>query len=69
MVRSVDHPKLGKLDLVGQPVRFSDCDAGPRSAAPELGEHTDVILREFGYNAAEIAALKERNIIAAGRNA
>src|SRR5262249_10941821 len=69
MVKSVTHPQLGKLDLVGQPVRSADCAAGPRSAEPELGEHTDVILRELGYGAAEIAALKDRNIIAAGRNA
>jgi crotonobetainyl-CoA:carnitine CoA-transferase CaiB-like acyl-CoA transferase len=69
MVKSVSHPKLGKLDLVGQPVRFSDCDAGPRTAAPELGAHTDIILRELGYDAAEIAALKDRGIIVAGRDA
>jgi formyl-CoA transferase len=67
LVKSVTHPQLGEIDLVGQPVKFSNCDAGPRTAAPELGEHTDVILRELGYNAAEIAALKERNIVAAGR--
>jgi len=69
MVRSVSHPKLGTLDLVGQPVRFSACDAGPRSAAPELGEHTDVILRELGYDARQIEKLKQHNIIAAGRDA
>jgi formyl-CoA transferase len=69
MVRSVSHPKLGALDLVGQPVRFSDCDAGPRTAAPEFGEHTDVILRELGYDARQIEELKQHNIIAAGRNA
>jgi len=67
LVKSVTHPQLGEIDLVGQPVRSSNCDAGPRTAAPELGEHTEVILRELGYNAAEIAALKERNIVAAGR--
>ena len=69
MVRSVTHAKLGKLDLVGQPVKFSDLEAGPRTAAPELGEHTDVILRELGYGSAEIAALKDKGIIATGRNA
>jgi formyl-CoA transferase len=69
MVRSVNHAKLGTLELVGQPVRFSDCDAGPRTAAPELGEHTEIILRELGYGSDQIAALKDRNIIAVGRSA
>jgi len=69
IVRPVNHPRLGTLDLVGQPVKFSDCDLGPRTAAPELGEHTDVILSELGYDSVEIAALKDRNIIAAGKNA
>ena len=68
IVRAVNHPTLGKLDLVGQPVRFSDCDAGPRTAAPELGEHTDSILRELGYSPAEVTALREQNIIAARRS-
>ena len=67
IARSVEHPELGSLSLVGQPVKFSDCDAGPRTPAPELGEHTDVILRELGYGPGEIAALKERNIVAARR--
>src|SRR5262249_27429287 len=67
LARAVDHPTLGTLDLVGQPVKFSDCDAGPRTAAPEIGEHTDEILHELGYDTAEIATLKTNNIIATGR--
>jgi crotonobetainyl-CoA:carnitine CoA-transferase CaiB-like acyl-CoA transferase len=30
---------------------------------PELGEHTDRILRELGYDAAAIAGLRERGAI------
>jgi crotonobetainyl-CoA:carnitine CoA-transferase CaiB-like acyl-CoA transferase len=69
MARSVDHPRLGKLDLVGQPLSLSDCDGGPRTAAPELGEHTDAILRELGYDGNAIAALRKKHIIGPEKDA
>jgi len=30
---------------------------------PDLGEHTDAILKEFGFKAVEIAALRKTNAI------
>jgi formyl-CoA transferase len=63
MARPVEHPKLGRLDLVGQPLSMSGCDGAPRTAAPELGEHTDTILRELGYGASEIETLRKKHII------
>jgi crotonobetainyl-CoA:carnitine CoA-transferase CaiB-like acyl-CoA transferase len=35
-----------------------------REPAPLLGQHTDEVLRELGYDAAEIASLVERKIVA-----
>ncbi|MBV9331169.1 MAG: CoA transferase [Alphaproteobacteria bacterium] len=66
MARSVTHPARGDIALVGQPVRFSDLDPGPRTVAPRLGEHTQTILRELDYSPQEIAALRRDNIIAGG---
>ncbi len=63
MVRPVEHPRLGTLNLVGQPLSIGNHDAGPRSPAPELGEHTDAILRELGYNDNAIRALHEKRIV------
>jgi itaconate CoA-transferase len=36
----------------------------PMGPVPALGEHTDAVLRELGYDAAEIAAMHAANIVA-----
>jgi formyl-CoA transferase len=59
IARPVRHPKLGDIKVVGQPINMS---AAPQPAelrpTPELGEHTDEVLRSLGYDPAAIAALR-----------
>ena len=43
--------------MLGIPVKMSDTPGEIRRVAPELGEHTDEVLREAGFSDAEIAAL------------
>jgi formyl-CoA transferase len=50
---------MGDITLVGQPFTLSRTPSRLISAAPEYGEQTDEILGEFGYTAAEIAALRQ----------
>ena len=50
---------LGAITILGQPVGLSRTPSHLVSAAPEYGEHTDAILSELGYSAAEIAAFRE----------
>jgi crotonobetainyl-CoA:carnitine CoA-transferase CaiB-like acyl-CoA transferase len=63
MTVEVDHPAFGALRQVGIPLKFSSTPGSIRSAPPLLGEHTDEVLAEIGYGAAEVAALRERGAV------
>ena len=60
----VDYPGLPHPAPVGRmPVDFSKSDTGVRLRAPTLGEHTDEILGELGYDTAKIADFRSRRVI------
>lgn len=59
----VEHPLLGPLKLVGQPVHLERTPYRMRRAAPEKGEDTDSLLAELGYSAASIADLRQRRVV------
>jgi len=62
-VAEVDHPKEGRLKVVGMPVKFHKTP-GRLGVAPELGQHTDEVLSGIaGYKAEEIAQMREQEII------
>jgi crotonobetainyl-CoA:carnitine CoA-transferase CaiB-like acyl-CoA transferase len=58
-----DHPVQGPIKIPGYPVHFSACAAGTAAAAPQLGEHTDEVLKELGYTRQDIAQFKKDGII------
>ena len=64
IARPVRHPTLGDIEVVGQPFTLTDAPQ-PESMrpTPELGEHTDAILGELGFDAAGIARLRERGAV------
>ena len=66
----MDHPRAGKVRMVGAPVRLSETPGSVRTPAPMLGEHTDEVLRELlGLGAVDIAALRAAGAIGPGRGA
>jgi len=58
----VDHPKRGKYLTVGNPIKMSDSSTEV-TRSPLLGEHTDEVLAELGYPAAEVASLRANKVI------
>ena len=48
-VVEVDHPKRGKYLTVGNPIKMSDSPTDVKRS-PLLGEHTDEVLAELGYD-------------------
>jgi crotonobetainyl-CoA:carnitine CoA-transferase CaiB-like acyl-CoA transferase len=63
IAQAVDHPILGRIELVGQPIEMSRTPAQLATASPEAGEQTGEILREAGYDVADIAALRRDGIV------
>jgi crotonobetainyl-CoA:carnitine CoA-transferase CaiB-like acyl-CoA transferase len=57
MVQEVDHANVGKLRVHGLPIKMHTTPGAVRLAPPTLGQHTEEILAELGYSAADIAAL------------
>jgi crotonobetainyl-CoA:carnitine CoA-transferase CaiB-like acyl-CoA transferase len=64
MIARDEHPEVGPLTLMGQPLRFSESIAPDAGPPPVLGEHTVLVLRAAGYSDAEIADLGRRGVVA-----
>jgi crotonobetainyl-CoA:carnitine CoA-transferase CaiB-like acyl-CoA transferase len=60
---TVAHPILGAIRQVGLPIKLSATPGSIRSAPPSLGEHTDEILAELGFAAADVADLRARGVV------
>jgi len=57
IAQSVTMKDKSKMRLIGQPVGLSRTPSRLATRPPDLGEHTNAILKEFGFNARDIAAL------------
>ena len=64
MARPVKHPKLGPIKVVGQAINMTrTAEPAELRPTPDLGEHSEEVLRELGYNDAAIADLRAREVV------
>jgi formyl-CoA transferase len=64
IVRELQHPSAGPINVVGPPYQFSATPPDVSAPPPLLGQHTDAILAELGYTTSEISELRTTGAVA-----
>ena len=59
----VQHPRLGEIRVIGNAVTLSRTPSRLVTPLPDAGAHTDEVLEELGYTAAQIDALRRDGAI------
>jgi crotonobetainyl-CoA:carnitine CoA-transferase CaiB-like acyl-CoA transferase len=60
---TVEHPKLGRKQILANAATLSRTPARVATPTPEIGEHTDEVLRELEYSAEEIEKLRKGGVV------
>ncbi len=64
MIVDVEDARAGVVRIAGNPIKMSTIpEEDKRPPVPDLGEHTEEVLRALGYSTAEIRALREEGVI------
>ncbi|MCL4504077.1 MAG: CoA transferase [Deltaproteobacteria bacterium] len=63
MVVDLMHESWGAYRQLGIAPKFSRTPGTLRSAAPELGEHTEAILQELGYQPEQVRELRQQGVV------
>ena len=64
MLETMDHPKAGKIRVVGTPVKLSASTKSPRTPPPTLGQHTnDVLSKDLGVGGEVIGRLRATGVV------
>ena len=63
MMHEYDHPDVGRLRVMGQPLAFAGTPTRDPGPPPTLGQHTDEVLREIGYDASAVNDLRARKVV------
>jgi crotonobetainyl-CoA:carnitine CoA-transferase CaiB-like acyl-CoA transferase len=63
MVSSFEYPGVGRYRGFKHPIRFGATPGPEPVAAPAFGEHSDAVLRDFGWTQAEIESLRAKRAV------
>ena len=64
MVEEIEHPVIGALKLLSNPIRMDAFEGGTvRKPPPLLGEHNRDVLRDYGFCADDIAKLESAGAV------
>lgn len=63
MLVEINHPRAGKIKQIGVPIKFSATPGEVSAPAPEIGEHTEEILKKLGYAEEKIGQLRQEGVI------
>jgi formyl-CoA transferase/CoA:oxalate CoA-transferase len=59
----LEHPLLGLVKSMGNPVGLSTTPVSYRLAPPTLGQHTSEVLSELGFSGSEIDSLRIKKVV------
>jgi len=63
MIKTLMHPTVGATRVIGAPIKFSETAASVRTPPPVLGQHTDAVLAELGYDTNAIEDLRQNRVV------
>ena len=64
MIATVEDRLAGVVQVAGNPIKMSGMeDSTDRPPVPELGEHTESILTNLGYDEDQIAAMRDQGVV------
>lgn len=63
MLQEINHPKAGKIKVLGVPIKMDGVSTTIRAHPPMLGEHTIEVLHTLGYSDAEIKKLEQEKAV------
>ncbi|WNK00070.1 CoA transferase [Thalassospiraceae bacterium LMO-JJ14] len=63
MIPTVEHARLGPVRTLGLPIKLSETPGKVASAAPVFGQHTEEILKEYGFTGDDVAAFAEEGAV------
>lgn len=62
-ISEMEHPQIGKVRVVGNPITLSDTPLTTTTPPPELGQHSEEILLEAGFSWEDIATFQEKEVV------